>query len=536
MASGGPFPFGAGATWINGFTLQNASWGVNASGNPLNAGVSNCVFRSVAIFALFGGSAIDCVFTNNIGNQPAFSLKYAENCTFVSNSPALGSSGALYMSSPSDIASNCVFIGNSKGGTPGAFARGIAIDCTFVGNTGGIGGAIRNATAINCVFSNNIATIYGGAMGDGIASNCLFVNNHSDGEGGAIHDSTAYGCEFVGNTAVTEGGGAYNSTVNESAFRGNSAGTQGGGAYGGTVNNSEFLNNHSGAHGGGQYGGTANSSLFLGNSAVSNGGGVASATINNCTVLENHATNNVGGVYAGTVHNSIVWYNTSGGGTNDVSDAAVENSCSPDVQHGFDNNVTNAPLFVDRFVTNLQLAGASVCIDTGNNTHAPGTLDFAGNQRIQNSFVDIGAYESVDADFDGLTDAEEAFYGTNPLVVDSDSDGILDGDEVYETGTDPDDADSNGDGTIDGFELPIITAFVSELGTNGAAYGFYTSNAVLDLAVGDIGVEISGTNANLSLQLEQADDLNTWTNAGPPVLWSVPAGADKQFFRVRANP
>ena len=209
-------PSGAGTTWINGFTIQNASWGVNASGNPLNAGVSNCVFRSVAFFALVGGSAIDCVFTNNIGNQPAFSLKYAENCTFVSNSPALGFSGALYMSSPSDIASNCVFIGNSKGGeTPGAFARGIAIDCTFVGNTGGIGGAIRNATAINCVFSNNLATIYGGAMGDGSATNCLFVNNHSDGEGGAIHDSTAYGCEFVGNTAVTEGGGAYNSTVNE---------------------------------------------------------------------------------------------------------------------------------------------------------------------------------------------------------------------------------------------------------------------------------------------------------------------------------
>ena len=164
------------------------------------------------------------------------------------------------------------------------------------------------------------------------------------------------------------------------------------------------------------------------------------------------------------------------------------------------------------------------------------TLDFAGNPRIQNRFVDIGAYESVDADFDGLTDAEEAFYGTNPLVADSDSDGIPDGDEVYETGTDPDDPDSNGDGTIDGFELPIITAFVSELGTNGAAYGLYTSNAVLDLAVGDIGMAVTGTNATLALQLEQADDLNTWTNAGPPVLWSLPVDADKQFFRVRANP
>lgn len=57
-----------------------------------------------------------------------------------------------------------------------------------------------------------------------------------------------------------------------------------------------------------------------------------------------------------------------------------------------------------------------------------------------------------DTDGDGLSDAEEAAYGSDPLNRDYDADGILDGEEVYTYGTDPLNNDSDGDGLLDGEE------------------------------------------------------------------------------------
>jgi hypothetical protein len=58
----------------------------------------------------------------------------------------------------------------------------------------------------------------------------------------------------------------------------------------------------------------------------------------------------------------------------------------------------------------------------------------------------------ADADGDGLSDAQEAKYGTHPNVADTDGDGLSDGDEV-ELGTDPLSEDSDGDGYSDGQEF-----------------------------------------------------------------------------------
>ena len=57
--------------------------------------------------------------------------------------------------------------------------------------------------------------------------------------------------------------------------------------------------------------------------------------------------------------------------------------------------------------------------------------------------------KAPDTDHDGLTDPEEAIYGTDPKNPDTDRDGLNDGDEVYVYGTNPLDAKSNatsGDG------------------------------------------------------------------------------------------
>lgn len=58
-----------------------------------------------------------------------------------------------------------------------------------------------------------------------------------------------------------------------------------------------------------------------------------------------------------------------------------------------------------------------------------------------------------DRDGDGLTDAEEAEVGTDPLNPDTDGDELSDGVEVIEIGTSPLDPDSDGDELSDGEEV-----------------------------------------------------------------------------------
>lgn len=75
--------------------------------------------------------------------------------------------------------------------------------------------------------------------------------------------------------------------------------------------------------------------------------------------------------------------------------------------------------------------------------------------------LDSYTYSAQDADKDGLADQGEAVLGTNPAIVDSDGDGLSDGDEVngfvFNTVRyylDPLEADSNNDGRADGLECP----------------------------------------------------------------------------------
>jgi uncharacterized protein YjiK len=55
----------------------------------------------------------------------------------------------------------------------------------------------------------------------------------------------------------------------------------------------------------------------------------------------------------------------------------------------------------------------------------------------------------LDTDGDGLLDAEEATYGTNPNLVDTDGDGLTDYQEVVTYGTNPLSSDTDGDGLTD---------------------------------------------------------------------------------------
>jgi len=72
------------------------------------------------------------------------------------------------------------------------------------------------------------------------------------------------------------------------------------------------------------------------------------------------------------------------------------------------------------------------------------------------SVFDFHVENPVDTDGDGLNDAEEMLYGTDPELVDTDEDGLDDHDEVVR-GTNPIDPDSDADGLSDGEEVALGT-------------------------------------------------------------------------------
>ena len=125
---------------------------------------------------------------------------------------------------------------------------------------------------------------------------------------------------------------------------------------------------------------------------------------------------------------------------------------------------------------------------------------------------------SDDADGDGLTNTEEATLGSNPWDSDTDGDGFDDNFEVQQGLSVTNDS----------------SALVDYIQNNDSTFGLYASNVVLDVAPGQALFEVSGGTASISLQLEESDNLVSWTNAGDAVEWQWPVDVDKKFFRVRS--
>ena len=112
------------------------------------------------------------------------------------------------------------------------------------------------------------------------------------------------------------------------------------------------------------------------------------------------------------------------------------------------------------------------CVDFPN----PDQADFNGNG--------VGDW-CEDSDQDGLWDADELFFGTDPLVQDTDGDGLTDGAEMDLFNTDPLSDDSDGDGVSDALELlfpPDTSACPGDLNGDSAV-----TVADLLLLLGQIG-------------------------------------------------
>ena len=137
----------------------------------------------------------------------------------------------------------------------------------------------------------------------------------------------------------------------------------------------------------------------------------------------------------------------------------------------------------------------------------------------------------VDTDTDGLCNAEEEAFGLDPLDLDSDDDGLFDGDEHnWNFDMDGDglasvlDADSDGDGLFDGTEMSVLLAVgdgqaeldgevVVLLGTNLEAGNFQkdedpetgTFMLVADTDRGGLSDGVEDENANGKLDEQETD-------------------------------
>jgi len=386
---------------------------------------------------------------------------------------------------------------------------------------GAVYGSGNDASLINCVISDNISWDEGGGVycPSGTLENCTLRDNQSwFGDAGGAMAYSAVNCLFERNIADGVGGGLYAEQSSGSTFRDNAA-EYGGGMANGVASGCLFEGNSAASYGGGMNSGAASGCLFVSNSA-SYGGGTYSCDVTNCTIVGNSADSSGGGMYFGDARNSIIYGNTPDDLNTVVS---VLYSCSPDLEQGTLGNITNNPSFADAAAGNYRLVSSSPCVDTGINAYSPGPIDLDHNPRIHNVRVDMGAYEYqgviADADQDGLSDFAENQLGTNPFDSDSDDDGFEDGWEV-----------------IRGWNPSFYDAdIVSYIDSNSSVFGYYTSESIGDLAMGEMMVGVSNANVNLQLQIMKSSDLITWTNAGSSVEWSTPA-TGKEFFRVRAEP
>ncbi len=210
-------------------------------------------------------------------------------------------------------------------------------------------------------------------------------------------------CIITGNTASSTGGGMYNNSsspvFNSCVISNNITLIDGGGIY--NISSSPAFTN----------------CLISGNMAGGNGGGMynyasSSPVLTNCTISGNRGANDGGGIhnYDGSnpsVRNTIILGNSTGvvdNGTTSVYSYSLVQGLSNTANGNIDaTGITAAVVFVNPVAAasapttagDYKLKIGSPAIDMGNNAVVTTATDIAGNIRIQNTTVDLGAYEST---------------------------------------------------------------------------------------------------------------------------------------------
>ncbi|HEY1685796.1 MAG TPA: right-handed parallel beta-helix repeat-containing protein [Tepidisphaeraceae bacterium] len=228
--------------------------------------------------------------------------------------------------------------------------------------------------------------------------------SHTNYRGGGIYnnggDLTINDCTITGNSSSDVGGGMYNENatveMTDCFITGNTAYDSGGGI----ASQSTHL--------------TIINSVIAANSA-NRGGGIfdsdVALTLTNCTVSGDTAILTPGGGLYGAISNEsvtncIFWGDTAQPGGNEIYSGindTVTVTFSDIGQTGFagtNGNINADPKFANAGSGDFRLVPPSPAIDTGSNSAIAGTdTDLAGDPRITNGTVDMGAYEFMSTIF-----------------------------------------------------------------------------------------------------------------------------------------
>jgi hypothetical protein len=244
-------------------------------------------------------------------------------------------------------------------------------------------------------------------------TNLTITGNHTSANGGGLCNNggnpTITNCSFIGNSA-NYGGGIYNYSggvpvISDCIFRSNTATSFGGGFYNtdNTIAPHDILfdSNHATLGGGGLFEtatSTSTTSTFInltlyGNTSKYGGAifvsGLTSSTIVNSIMWNDTATTHGSEIYSSSANNTAISYSIVSGGVQGSGLYAASTGTFSDGGHNLDLD----PLFTDSSSSNFTLTASSPAIDSGSNTGVTATNDLAGNTRISDDTVDIGAYE-----------------------------------------------------------------------------------------------------------------------------------------------
>ena len=156
-----------------------------------------------------------------------------------------------------------------------------------------------------------------------------------------------------------------------------------------------------------------------------------------------------------------------------------------------------------------------------------------------------------------LSGAEvDQLYAEEAADLDSDNDGLHDVHETNtgtfvsatEAGTDPFDPDTSGDGILDGEAVlwnfnPLtdhsqVLAFLRHAtGVESGRFALYTEGSIMDLNLGGVMMQKSGSQASVRFKVVSKMDLRdaSWSDRGTYLLPPVDMPGSKGFLRIRAE-